>query len=151
MPNDYAEQLRKEFEPEEMEEESKDSSHHMMHRTSSMSNSSEMSFRNSARGSDSDATEALHGEVESSNTVTGSKYLEINPNCSFEEMLEKARGMQDGKEKAKKDLKESRVSEAELNVPGCQNNCVTLMIYSCLSFNRMWHCSFLAALLIFMY
>ena len=44
MPSDYAEQLRKEFEPEEMEEDGKESSHHLIHRASSISNGSEMSF-----------------------------------------------------------------------------------------------------------
>ena len=102
--------------------------HHLIHRISSLSNSSEMSFRNSARGSDSELTESLHGEVDNVDMVTGSRYLQVNPDTTFEEMMEKAKTMQEVKGTEMKEPLEKGSSDRMKDTPGCQNSFVTLMI-----------------------
>lgn len=128
MPNDYAEQLRRRLEPKDMDDDLDDNAHHLIHRVSSISNSSEMSFRNSARGSDSEITESVHGEVDNVDVVTGSRYLQVNPDTSFEEMMEKAKTMQEVKAKEMKDPLENGNGNRTKSTPGCQNSFVTLMI-----------------------
>ena len=66
VPPDYAEQLRRPYTPEELEEAMpQDSMPRLLHRLSSISNSSELSFRNSTKDSDSEGpNESSRVEVE---------------------------------------------------------------------------------------
>lgn len=136
VPADFAEQLRRPYTPEELQNAMpQDSIPRLLHRLSSVSNGSELSFRNSARDSDSEGPNdwGTHNDVVMDTLASGSGMLRANPQSSFEEMMERAkirRERTDGKNAevllVKQEDEAVRVKTESL--PGCENTIVTLML-----------------------
>ena len=130
VPPDYAEQLRRPYTPEELEEAMpQDSMPRLLHRLSSISNSSELSFRNSTKDSDSEGpNESSRVEVGASEVTVGSTLLCSNPGTSFEEMMEKMRSIREKKEE-KSIIGMNEVGRTkDRQFPGSNNSIVTLLI-----------------------
>ena len=134
VPSDYAEQLCRPYTPEELEEAiPQDGLPRLLHRLSSISNSSELSFRNSARDSDSEGPSEIgcRNETGAEDGPVGSGFLRNNPQSSFEEMMERVKSVRE-REENQSDVvlvsKEKLDKSKKVVLPGSDNRIVTLMI-----------------------
>lgn len=130
VPADYAEKLRLPL--DQSEEEEGDGA--VLHRINSVSNGSEISMKNSVKDSDSELGDwGGQHDLECTSTAMGSKYLMSNPQCTFEELLEKTKAAREGKDmKCSEHNEQFTTSDVEgvsaFNVPGSGNQTITLML-----------------------
>lgn len=134
VPHDYAERLRQPLHLDENEDNYDTVRSHLLHRLNSVSNGSEMSFRNSVKDSDSETGDCvIQHELSGMSTLMGSKYLEENPKCDFDEMMRRVKLIREGKEMKfyepiqngpKKEIEET----SQYMIPGAKNQTVTLMM-----------------------
>ena len=131
VPSDYAEQLRRPYTPEELEEtNSQDGVPRLLHRLSSISNSSELSFRNSARDSDSEGPSdaGYRNEAGTEDVLVGSGFLRNYPLSSFEEMMERMKSIRESQSGDVLVDTEKPGNSMYTVTPGSDNRIVTLMI-----------------------
>lgn len=131
VPSDYAEQLRRPYTPEELDEaNSQDGVPRLLHRLSSISNSSELSFRNSARDSDSEGPSEAgnRNETGTEDVSVGSEFLRSFPLSSFDEMMERMKSIRENQCEDVLVKTEKPGDSMNTGVPGGDNRIVTLMI-----------------------
>ena len=133
MPADYAEVLRAPINSTEIEDNlNLDNIPRLTHRLSSISASSDLSFRNSLRDSDSEGGGDFGGKLEEKEQKLGSALLWECPTCTFDEMLELAKTQRESEETHSKNdvmLAGDEKGETRRHVtPGGDNKAVTLMI-----------------------
>ena len=134
VPTDYAEVLRTPINSAEIEDGLNfDPIPRLPHRLSSISSSSDLSFRNSVKDSDSDGGGAdFGGRLEEGEKKLGSALLWECPTCTFDEMLELTRTQRENEETHfRNDVmmnNEKKGGDRRIFTPGDSNKAVTLMI-----------------------
>ena len=124
VPSDFADLLRRPITEEELELATpQESVPRLLRRLSSVSYGSEFSFRNSIRDSDSEAGDPRTDGM-TMDDVSGSQFLCEHPECSFEEIREKLKDLQEGRS----DSSQTCHSNFDSNEGSCVKNRVISLI-----------------------
>lgn len=133
VPADYAEALRRPLNSEEMDERIVvEAIPRMFHRLGSMSNTSDLSSRNSINDGDSESGGEFVGRAESGEKKMGTALLRENPFCSFEEMMELMKNRRENEETIFQInvgiVNELKAADERIARPGSNNKAITLMM-----------------------